>query len=141
MLDINFTLLIQLADFIILMFLLNGLLFKPIRAFVARRRAMIDQTLVEARSTEAEADETLERYRETLSTARRATDVRFAEAQAAVEQERRERLAEAERQAGETIAAATASIREAAESARAGLRDHAQALAKAITEKVLGRAV
>lgn len=140
MLDINFTLFIQLANFIALMFLLNILLFKPIIAFVARRKAMIDQTQAEGRSVEAGADEALERYHEMLAAARRAADARLAEAQAAAEEERRDRLAEAERRAGEAIIAAMVSIRQASERARQDLRDQAETLAGTITEKVLGRA-
>lgn len=141
MLDINFTLLIQFANFLVLMFLLNTLLFKPILAVVARRREMIDQTLADARSSEADAGETLGRYQEALAAARRAADARFAEALTKADEHRRERLAEAERQAAGAIAAATDSIRDASEHAGADLRDQALALAEDITARVLGRAV
>ena len=140
MLDINFTIFIQLLNFIVLMFILNVLLFKPVIAFVARRKAMIDQTLEEGRTAETVADETLERYRDILAGAKSAADARFTEALAAVEEERRERLAEAERLAGEAIVAAMSSIRQASEEAMEDLRDHAESLAETITEKVLGRA-
>ncbi len=137
MLDINFTVFIQLLNFIVLMFILNVLLFKPVIAFMARRKAMIDQTLEEGRTTETVADETLKRYRDLLAAARSAADARLTEAQAAVEEERRELLAEAERLAGEAIVAAMSSIRQASEEAMEDLRDHAESLAEEIAGRVL----
>ena len=138
MLDINFTFFIQFLNFIVLMFILNVLLFKPVIAFMARRKAMIDQTLEEGRTAETVADETLKRYHDLLAGARSAADIRFAEAQAAVEEERRERLAEAERLAGEAIVAAMSSLRRASEEAMEDLRDHAESLAEEIAGRVLG---
>lgn len=141
MLDINFTLIIQFANFLILMFLLNTLLFKPILAIMARRRETIDQTLADASSADDAAGETLRRYQEALAEARQASDARFAKAQVSAGEHRRERLAEAERQATEAVAQAAGSIRRATEEARADLRDQALSLAQDITERVLGRAV
>lgn len=141
MLEINFTLLIQIANFIILMFLLNFLLFRPMLSFLSQRKGMIGQTLAEAREEEEKAEGVLERYHETLTDARRAADARFAEAQAVSEEDRRRRLAEAEQGAQESISAASEEISRAASEARDGLRAQASVLAKAIAEKVLGRAV
>jgi F-type H+-transporting ATPase subunit b len=141
MLDINFTLLVQVANFIILMFLLNFLLFKPMRSFLSTRQGMIDQTMAEARQAEEKAEASLERYHDLLSDARRAVDARLSEAQAKADEDRRRRLAEAEQRAQESIEAASTEIRGAAEEARDGLRAQARALAEAIAEKVLGRAV
>ncbi len=141
MLEINFTLLVQIANFIILMFLLNFLLFRPMLSFLSKRRAMIDTTLGEARQEEERAEEVLEDYHQTLTEARRTADARFAEAQAAADEDRRQRLAEAEGRAQESIKAASKEVGEAAEEARKGLRAQAGDLAEAIAEKVLGRAV
>ncbi len=138
MLDINFTFFIQFLNFIVLMFILNVLLFKPVLAFLARRKAMIDQTLEEGLTAETVAGETLKRYHDLLAGARNAADVRFTEAQAAVEEERRERLAEAERQAGEAIVAGMGSLRQASEEAMEDLRGHADSLAEEISGRVLG---
>jgi len=138
MLDINFTFIIQFLNFVVLMFILNVLLFKPVIAFMARRKAMIDQTLEEGRTAETAADETLKRYHDILAGARNAADARFTEAQAAVEENRRERLAEAERQAGEAIVAAMGSLRQASEEAMEDLRGHAESLAEEIAGRVLG---
>ncbi len=138
MLDINFTFFIQFLNFVVLMFILNVLLFKPVIAFMARRKAMIDQTLEEGRTAVTVADETLRRYRDILAGARSAADARFTEAQAAVEEKRRERLAEAERLAGEAIVAAMSSIRQASEEAMEDLRGHAESLAEEIAGRVLG---
>ena len=138
MLDINFTFFIQFLNFIVLMFILNVLLFKPVLAFMARRKAMIDQTLEEGLTAETVAGETLKRYHDLLAGARNAADARFTEAQAAVEEERRERLAEAERQAGEAIVAGMGSLRQASEEAMEDLRGHADSLAEEISGRVLG---
>ncbi len=136
MLDINFTFFIQFLNFVVLMFILNVLLFKPVIAFMARRKAMIDQTLEEGRTAETAADEILKRYHDILAGARSAADARFAEVQVAIEEGHRGHLAEAERRADATV-----SIRETGENVREDLRGQAQALAEAIAQKVLGRSV
>jgi F0F1-type ATP synthase membrane subunit b/b' len=99
---------------------------------------MIDQTLEEGLTAETVAGETLKRYHDLLAGARNAADARFTEAQAAVEEERRERLAEAERQAGEAIVAGMGSLRQASEEAMEDLRGHADSLAEEISGRVLG---
>jgi F-type H+-transporting ATPase subunit b len=141
MLDINFTFFIQFLNFVVLMFILNVLLFKPVIAFMARRKAMIDQTLEEGRTAETAADETLKRYHDILAGARSAADARFAEVQVAIEEGHRGHLAEAERQAGEAIVSAMGSLRQASEEAMEDLRDHAESLAEEIAGRVLGRSV
>ncbi len=105
MLDINFTFFIQFLNFVVLMFILNVLLFKPVIAFMARRKAMIDQTLEEGRTAETAADETLKRYHDILAGARSAADARFAEVQVAIEEGHRGHLAEAELRADEVTTA------------------------------------
>lgn len=141
MLEINFTLLVQIANFIILMFLLNFLLFKPMLSFIERRKKMIDQTHLEARQEESGAEEVLERYHGILADARRAADARYAEYQASAEEDRRRRLEEAEQRAMESMDAASESIHQACDEARGSLRQQTRALAVSIAEKVLGRPV
>lgn len=141
MLDINFTLLIQVANFIILMFLLNFLLFKPLLSFVEKRKSMVEGTLSEAREEEERAEEILERYHQVLTDARRAADARYGEAQASAEDDRRQRMAEAGRRADEAVGEAAEEIRQTAQEVRQGLKDQARSLAESIAEKVLGRPV
>ena len=70
MLDFDITLLFQLANFLIALFLLNKLLIKPVREVLAKRRRIIDDMTGEAVSFETQAEKSLADYEAALQRAR-----------------------------------------------------------------------
>jgi F-type H+-transporting ATPase subunit b len=71
MLDINLTLFIQLANFLITMAALNFLLIRPVRDMIKKRRALASKLLQEADSFAQEAEKRLDGYEKALAEARR----------------------------------------------------------------------
>lgn len=70
MLDINITLLIQLGNFIITVFVLDYLLIKPIRGIVKKRRDLAGGMLADAETFTTQAAAKLESYETALAKAR-----------------------------------------------------------------------
>jgi F-type H+-transporting ATPase subunit b len=131
--------LMQIGNFLLLLFLLNTFLFRPIIRFVENRHGTIQGNREEAERKEAEARELLEGYLEGIAKANRDA----AEALAAVRREaeltQRDMLEEARRQAERMISEAVDEIKETAETARAGLREEVGKISRDITQKLLGR--
>jgi F-type H+-transporting ATPase subunit b len=72
MLDLNITLLFQLVNFFVAVFLLNILLIRPIRDIIKKRNGVIDGMAGEADNFESEAVQRLSTYEEELAHARQA---------------------------------------------------------------------
>lgn len=70
MIDINVWFFVQLANFLILLFLLNTILFKPLLKIFKERRDSIEGSIEEARNLTAKKDEGLSRFNQELAGAR-----------------------------------------------------------------------
>ncbi|MDJ0849732.1 MAG: hypothetical protein QNK04_15275 [Myxococcota bacterium] len=128
-----------LVLFVVLVFPVNALLFRPIFAALDARDEKIAGTRARAQQLAAEADAALRRYEEEIRTAREEA-----------EQERRENLAEARAQSlGEAaesraeaereIDGARRTIQGELTDARSGLQAEAERLAREVASSVLGR--
>ena len=85
MIKLDWTLLLQFANFMILLVVLNALLFKPLRTVLAARKATIDGNLAQARATEAQIQAQVAEYEAKLQEARqRGSQERATLRQAAV---------------------------------------------------------
>lgn len=71
MLDLNITLVFQLVNFFIALFMLNILLIRPIRTIIKKRNGIMDDMAGEADSFETQAAERLAEYEAELARARR----------------------------------------------------------------------
>lgn len=70
MLDLNITLLFQLVNFLVTIFVLNLLLIKPLRKVMSERKAMMDELGSDAEGFETKARTSLENYEAELKKAR-----------------------------------------------------------------------
>ncbi len=70
MISIDFTLLIQMANFLILMFILNLLLYKPILGIIDQRKKKLQDTEEEIRHLNQSVDERMAAYEEKLRLAK-----------------------------------------------------------------------
>ncbi|MFA5072894.1 MAG: hypothetical protein WC539_03220 [Nitrospirota bacterium] len=139
MVEINSTFFIQLANFLILLLVLNILLFKPTRRILQEREQEITSALDETRAAQEKIKELLVQHAALLAEAKQraanAYQMRYQEgldAQAdmiAAERNRAATLLETGRQEIATVSTA----------ARAGLQKNAESLSKEITHKLLGR--
>lgn len=139
MININETLVLQLINFLLLMFLLNRLLFRPLVRLLDERTARTEGRQAEATRAEAEADAKLADYEGKLRAARAAADEARGEVLRSAEAERQGLLAQAAAEAEHTVAEIRARVRSEADQARRALRAESNALATAAATRILGR--
>lgn len=141
LIDIDYTVLIQLVLFGVLFVIANKLLFQPYLALRRRRKDGIEGARAEAERMTAQADAKLADYEKQLSLARgRANEEgRKVRAEAAAHEKQVTDAARAEAQ--KAIDAAGAKMRSETDAARAQLLPQADAIAHQIASKLLGREV
>lgn len=139
MIKLDWTLLLQFANFMILLVVLNALLFKPLRSALAARKATVDGDLTRARALDEQIKAQVAEYEAKLQEARlRGAQERMALRQAAQTEEAR-LLGAANEKASQRLQTLKEQVAGEAEAARLSLRGQTDALAREIAGKVLGR--
>ena len=141
MIEINWTLLVQFANFMILMAVLNALLFKPLRAALRARRETIECSRAKVQDIDEQVQAQIARYEAQLQEARLQGGEERAALRKTAQEEESRILGGANQKSAEKLQVIKAQIQEEAEAARQALRNETKALAKEIAGKVLGRAV
>jgi F0F1-type ATP synthase membrane subunit b/b' len=141
MLDINWTFLAQLGFFLAFMVIVNLLLFRPMRAYLARRQRTIENLRATAGGSDAALTALMEDYARRIASVREENLSCRADNRKEAMHEQRTMLDEAKRQAILTVDAAEDELKREVEAARAHLKNEMRAITGAISSKVLGRAV
>lgn len=141
MLSINWTFFAQLGFFLVFMLIVNLFLFRPMRAYLARRKRTIDNLKANAGGSETALAELSAEYTRKLTAARDENLACRADVRKEALAEQRALIEEAKRQAILTVDAAEDELKQEVDAARAHLKGEMQALTAGITAKVLGRAV
>ena len=139
MIDIDWTLYAQLINFLLLVFLLNLVLFRPIRKAIRDRQARIAAQEAAAAQLELESQGLSEEIKEKLATARKegagqreALKQEGSQAEAAL-------LEEVKRQVDLEWATVEQKIKADMAKARVSLKTQVQSFAQLLAAKVLGR--
>lgn len=141
MIDIDYTLLIQLVNFLVLLVALHFILFKPIRQIIKEREDGIASSLNDAKDAQKRSQELLEQYNASLAAAKqKATETYNSMYQQGLDAQR-ELIAAERTKAGGLLDKARAEIAAASGTAQADLKKEAERLSQEITSKLLGRAV
>ena len=141
MLDINWTFLTQLGFFLAFMAIVNTLLFRPMRAYLARRQRTIDNLKATAGGSESALAEIAAAYTAKIAAAREENLSCRADVRKQSLAEQKAALDEAKRQAILYVDAAEDDLAKEVVAARAHLEHEMRVLAGAISAKVLGRAL
>jgi F-type H+-transporting ATPase subunit b len=141
MVEINLTIVIQVLQFLILVFILNRLLFKPIGQVLSERKAKITAWEEKTRQLQGSARSKLESYESQLKKER--ARVQAGQAQLTIELKEREEesLRSVAEEAARLVASTQQSLAEERERLRSELRQQAAELSQILAEKVLGRKV
>lgn len=141
MIELDWTLLLQAANFLILLLVLHLMLYRPILDILRRRRETIDGSLQRAKDLESQTAEKMARYQERLQEAKqKGSQEKMKLRQEAAAEEAR-MLSEAHENASEQLQTIKSRIASEADRARQTLKSETEALAAQIASKVLGRAV
>jgi F-type H+-transporting ATPase subunit b len=137
MFNFNLTIAIQMVSFLVFVFLMNRIFFRPIvRAIEARQAYLLTQQ--QKASESLKETESLQRdYEARLRKAREEAQAIVAQATAEADSQRREALAQASAQAAAVIEAARGEIALERDNALQSLRGEVAAIAGTITAKVM----
>ena len=140
MVDINWTVIPQIINFLILIFALNIVCYKPIRKILLERKAKVDGLAVNIESTSRESEEKDKAFgigvREARAKGQKEKEVLM---QAAAEEEK-VIVGKIMDKAREDMAVVKAQIAKDTGEVKAALEKEVDAFADAITQKILGRA-
>ena len=141
MITTDITLFIQIVNMVVLMFLLNGVLYKPIKNILKERseklRGMEDNISKFEKNAKLRQEEVDAKMAKASGKAKAALDGARAEAQAAGD----ERLSAIRADADATKEAKLAELRAEIESARTSLKSNLDGFATDMASKILGRSL
>jgi F-type H+-transporting ATPase subunit b len=139
MIEINLTLIIQLAIVLGLMVILSQVIFKPFLAILQERRDRVKEAERKAQSLQQQAEELIKHYRDGIS----AAQIQGAKIREEIHRESLAREAEALQKATEEanrlIQEVKKKIAGEMEAARVTLGGQAHNLSREIAERILGR--
>ena len=138
MLDINKYFFWQLANFLILLVILNYFLFQPFLRLFQERKDNTEGALESARAMDKEKDDVLSRIDTKLSGARQEARTIFEASSREGLDIQKHSLDSAQSEAVDINRKAKADIEEAAEKARAALKSDIEKFSKQIVEKLVG---
>ncbi len=130
---------VQILPFLVLMTGLHLILFKPMLAYLDRRKAATVGARAEAAALQAQSGAALDRYEHALTAARaEIADIR-AGARAEANAAHAAKVAAARAEVDARVGAALVQLRADATAARSGLGSQAQGIAADVARQVLGR--
>lgn len=138
MLDLNITLLFQLANFFIALIFLNWLLIRPIRDIIRKRNGVMDNLASEADQFHADAVARLEAYEAELAKARQAAGLTREAGKSEGVKELEAILGSARQSARDMLEENRAALRGQAEAALAELRDGIDGFSTRLGNRLLG---
>jgi len=141
MIDIDISLFIQIGVVLSLMFLLNNLLFKPIRAFLEERQEKLDALKKEMDGFEQKAVSIVENYNHKLNEARQNGLKEKEKFLSEARNNEKSILSQSTKEAETKKQQDISEVSKAIDSVRVELNTKAEAFANEIAQKVLGRAI
>ena len=138
MLDLNITLVFQLFNFIVAIFILNILLIRPVREIIKKRDALMSSLAGEADSFQSEAEQKLSDYEAKLAAARQEAGKTREEGKSAGLEELRSIVGGAQQSARELLDENRARLNSQADDALAQLRDGIDNFSAKMGRKLMG---
>lgn len=137
MLDLNITMLFQLVNFLITIFVLNLLLIKPIRKVLRERKEMMASLATDAQASEDKATSSLDDYESQLTKARQDAASNRDSGRTAGVKEQQALLEEAQKEAQGILGEERKRLHAEAESALQDLRSKVGAYSQQLAARVL----
>jgi F-type H+-transporting ATPase subunit b len=141
MIDINVTLLIQVVNLFVLIWLLNTVLYRPIRNMVAQRNQVMSNKRQDIAQADGEAASAVREFEEKIHEARAAGRQKVQANKDVAYQQEKSLLQVASEQSAKELAEMRAKIKKDVGAARKRLRAQIQAFSIDLAQKVLGRSI
>jgi F-type H+-transporting ATPase subunit b len=141
LLDLDGTVFVMLAIFLVLMLILWQFLWKPYLRVRDERVARVDGTRDKAAQLEAEAASRMERIEASLAEARRGGNAETAKLRLEAQAREQQIISEAQQAARALMLEGRAKLDAALAAEKANLHSHTATLAREMAEKALGRSL
>jgi F-type H+-transporting ATPase subunit b len=139
MVNINWTVIPQIVNFLVLIFVLNIVLYKPIRKILKERKTKVDGLSQGIESASRQAEEKDQAFNQGIRDARSQGQKEKETMIQEAAREEREITGRIMDQAREDLTAVKSKITKDVEAVKAALERDVDAFADAITQKILGR--
>jgi F-type H+-transporting ATPase subunit b len=141
MIEINVTLLIQMANFLVLLFLMNLVLYRPIRRIVAQRNKHIAEQQAVIEGADAEAAAVVQEFNIKIQEARKLGRQKIQEHKAAAYDQEKDLLQQASDQVAKQVQEMRAKVKSDIAAAREQLRKQVRTFSTNLAQKILGRSL
>ena len=137
MLDLNITMLFQLVNFFIAIYVLNILLIRPIRDIIKKRNGIMEGMIEESESFEHQASDRLANYEAELARARQDAGLNREAGRAEGAAEQQNLVGQAQRDAREIIADTRRALEKEAQATLAELRGKVSGLSASLADRLI----
>ena len=141
MINLDITLVIQMINFLILLFVLNLILFRPIRKIIKERNQIVETFNSDIASLTGEAQASMEEFEEKVLEARKEGVGRVQSMKDEGEEAEVELIATTTQEVQARIEEARKKVASDIQDARTELQKQVQTFSVAVTEKILGRSI
>lgn len=141
MISVSAFLFVQIANFILLIFILNAILYKPIRNILIERKKKMQGAERAIEALQGDAAESEQTFQTKIGGAKTEGFQEKEALKQAGQEEKKQLIDEINQKAQADLEAIRAQIAKDSESARAKLKGEIETFSAAIAEKILGRAV
>lgn len=141
MIDINITLLIQMLNFLVFLFLMNLILYRPIRRVVAQRRQFMADRQEEIDRADSEALAAVQEFNARIQEARAEGRRKIQELKVAAYEQEKDLLQEASDRAAGQLQEMRAQVRKDVAAAREELSGQVRSFSVELAQKILGRSL
>jgi F-type H+-transporting ATPase subunit b len=139
MISINVTFLIQMVNVLILLFLMNLFLYRPIRQIVAQRNQFVVEQQEAIDRADGEASSALKEFNARVQDARKEGRQRIQDIKSAAYEQEKGLLQEASDEAGKQVHVTRMTIQSDIRKAREQLKAQIDAFSVELAQKILGR--
>ena len=141
MINLDITLIIQMINFLVLLYVLNLILFRPIRNIIKERNQIIEGFNTDITSLTDEAQASMDQFEQKILEARKEGMAQVQNMKDEGEEAEAELMATTNEEVQAKTEGARKRVASDIQEARTQLQDQVQAFSLAVTEKVLGRSI
>ena len=141
MIELNSTVWIQMANFLLLIFILNFLLYKPVLKIIEKRNKKIEKSNEEVMSLNETVERNIAEYEEKIRQAKADAAAQRDEIKEEGTEQGKMITGKVRDEISKKIRAFKADVEKEVDEARGALRDQTRTIAGEISEKVLGRGI
>lgn len=139
MIQLDYTLLIQMANFLVLLWLLNKFLYKPILGILDERKRRMEDSELSVRELQERTSRQWEQYQAELQKAKSAAAAGKERLKAEGTEAERRLLEQARLEAARSVEESRKALEKELQQARQALKAQADTLGLEMAEKILGR--